>query len=194
MSRMAFRSSVESQRISRTRAAIVDAFVKLVLQRRYEAIRVADIVGAAGVGRATFYEHFGGKSDALLTAMQPILLALSTAASGRAARSYVKETVSHLWDRRSTARVILCSSVAPIIQRRLADMICLQIERADPGGVAPAIRATGIAAAQLAMIRSWLGGETCCTLDEMTDRMIDCSRLVVAPVLSDGEMRIHGAQ
>ncbi|MEO6582596.1 MAG: TetR/AcrR family transcriptional regulator [Sphingomicrobium sp.] len=169
----------ESQLVLQTRAAIVGAFVELVLERRYEAIRIADLVTAARVGRATFYEHFGGKSDVLLTAIKPVLLALSTAASGRAARLYVRDMVGHLWDRRSMARTILGSATTPIVQRRLADMIRLQIDRVNPTGIAPSIRATGIAAAQIAMLRSWLSGETSCTLDEVTDQMIECSKLVV---------------
>ncbi|TPG14696.1 TetR/AcrR family transcriptional regulator [Sphingomonas koreensis] len=167
----------DNQRILRTRAAILGAFVKLVLKRRYETIRIADLVKEAGVGKATFYEHFRGKSDVLIAAMEPILLALSTAASGRAARSYIQGMVSHLWERRSTARIILNSAAAPIIQRRLAEMVRLHIERADSASVAPSIRATGIAAAQVAMLRSWLAGEVSCTQNEITDRMIACSTL-----------------
>ncbi|WP_447764355.1 TetR/AcrR family transcriptional regulator [Sphingopyxis panaciterrae] len=164
-------------RALRTRKAILDAFTGLVNERRYETIRIADLVAAAGVGRATFYEHFRGKSDVLLSAMEPVLLALSTAASGRAARSYVKAMVSHLWDRRSLGRTILNSATGPIVQRRLAEMIGSHLERVSRAGVASSIRATGIAAAQIAMLRSWLTGEASGTVDEMTDRMIDCAML-----------------
>lgn len=168
-----------NQRVLRTRAAILASFLRLVLERRYDAIRIADLVAEAGVGKATFYEHFRSKSDVLIAAMEPVLLALSTAASGRAARSYVKAMVSHLWERRSTGRTILNSSTAPVIQRRLAEMVRLHIERTGKVGIAPSIRATGIAAAQIAMLRSWLTGEASCSADEITDRMIDCSRLIV---------------
>ncbi len=167
----------DSQSKLGTRAAILAAFVKLALERRYDTIRIADLVHEADVGRATFYEHFRGKSDVLISAMEPVLLALSTAASGRAARCYVKSMISHLWRRRSTGRIILSSPTARIIERRLAEMVLIQIGRADEANVALAIRAAGIAAAQLAMLRSWLVGEVSCTVDEVTDRMIDCSRL-----------------
>lgn len=179
VSNMQMLSPAEGQRALRTRSAILQAFVELVLERRYEAIRIPDLVAAAGVGRATFYEHFRGKNDVLLAAMEPVLLTLSTAASGRAARPYVKSMVGHLWERRSTGRTILNSAAAPVIQRHLAAMICPHVERADTGAAAPSIRSTGIAAAQIAMLRSWLTGEVSCSVDEMTDRMIDCSRLIV---------------
>lgn len=171
-------TSSTDQRAMRTRAAILDAFVALLLERRYDTIRIADLILAAGVGRATFYEHFRGKNDVLLSAMEPVLLALSTAASGRAARSYVKTMMSHLWERRSTIRTILNSASAVVIQRQLAGMIQRHVERGDPAVPAPSIRATGIAAAQIAMLRSWLAGEASCTADDITDRMMDCARLI----------------
>lgn len=169
----------ENQRVLRTRATILAAFARIVLERRYEAIRVADLVAEANVGKATFYEHFRGKSDVLIAAMQPVLLALSTAASGRAALSYIKDTVLHLWERRSTGQTIFGSASAPVIQCHFAGMVRLQIERADSTGIAAAIRATGIAAAQVAVLRSWLTGEASCTADEITDRLIACSELSV---------------
>ena len=101
MMQLAFHRDPRSRR---TQAAILEAFVRLLAERRYDAVTVADLVAAARVGKATFYEHYRGKHDVLLAAMEPILLALSTAASGRAARSYVKGVVAHLWDRRATAR------------------------------------------------------------------------------------------
>lgn len=154
----------------------MDAFVALVLEQRYDAIRVADLITHSGVGRSTFYEHFQGKDDVLLAAMQPILLALSTAASGRAAHSYVRSMVQHLWERRSLARPIMDSKAASILQRRLADAIVRhgggQADAAD----AP-LFATGIAAAQLAMLRCWLAGHVPATIDVMTDHLIACYRL-----------------
>ena len=161
---------------SNTETAIIDAFVALALERRYDAIRVADLIVHAGVGKSTFYEHFRGKDDVLLTAMQPILLALATAASGRAARSYVRSVIEHLWERRSVARPIMDSAAASILQRRLADAIARH-----GGGQANTmdvpLSAIGIAAGQLAMLRCWLSGHVPATIDAMTDQLIACSWL-----------------
>ncbi len=158
-----------------TDGAIRDAFRALALERRYGAIRVLDIIERAGVGRSTFYEHFRGKDDVLLSVMQPVLLALATAASGRAARSHVRSVVGHLWERRSFARPMLDSAAAPILQRRLADAIARHgCGQADADRLLPAI---GMAAAQLAMLRCWLAGHPAASIDAMTDRLIACSRL-----------------
>lgn len=171
----------ENRRASHARAAILNAFITLAFERRYDAIRVRDLIARASVGKSTFYEHFHGKDDVLLEAMQPVLLALATAASGRAARSYVREMVAHLWERRSVGRPILEAVAAPAIQRRLAEAIEPHVARVAPGDHAPLIAATGIAAAQLAMLRCWLAGRASATVDEITDRLIACSRLLDAP-------------
>lgn len=165
-----------TQRASGTAAAIIDAFIGLALERRYDAIRVADLIARAGVGKSTFYEHFRGKDAVLLAAIQPILLALATAASGRAARSYIRAVVEHLWEQRSVGRPIMDSIAAPIIQRRLADAIASHGVGSD-GMANAALIAVGVASAQLAMLRCWLGGRVAATIDEMTDQLIACARL-----------------
>jgi AcrR family transcriptional regulator len=53
------------RRISRTRRSIDAAFLALLQRRGYEAVGVSDIVREAGVGRATFYEHYTSKDDLL---------------------------------------------------------------------------------------------------------------------------------
>ena len=44
----------------RSRQAILDAFVGLLLEHDYTKITVADILERSGVGRATFYTQFKG--------------------------------------------------------------------------------------------------------------------------------------
>jgi AcrR family transcriptional regulator len=49
------------RRVARTKAAIEDAFVQLVLERGYERIAVEDITDRADLARATFYAHYPNK-------------------------------------------------------------------------------------------------------------------------------------
>ena len=74
------------QRTHRSRKSVVSAFAQLSADHRYDDIRVGDLVATAGIGRSTFYEHFRGKDDVLLEAMEPILLALASAVAGRPRR------------------------------------------------------------------------------------------------------------
>ena len=154
----------------RTRSAILRAFTALVFERRYEAIRIGDVVAAAGVGRATFYEHFGGKEAVLLAAMEPILLPLAGAATGRASRVQVRAMLEHVWQNRAMGRVVLGSAGAKL-ERRLAAMIDGRLP--DP---AP-MRAAAAAGAQLIMLRMWIAGEASCSADVLAQQMLDCATL-----------------
>src|SRR6266404_7607300 len=49
------------RRTERTRAALMSAFLELILSRGYEAVAIADIIRKANVGRSTFYLHYARK-------------------------------------------------------------------------------------------------------------------------------------
>jgi AcrR family transcriptional regulator len=49
------------RRVARTKAAIEDAFVALVLERGYDRVAVEDITDRADLARATFYAHYPNK-------------------------------------------------------------------------------------------------------------------------------------
>lgn len=53
------------RRQRKTRKAIYDAFTELLGEKNYNSITVQDIIGAADVGRTTFYAHFETKDDLL---------------------------------------------------------------------------------------------------------------------------------
>ncbi len=53
------------RRVLRTHAALQDALLDLILEKRYDEITVEEITDWANVGRTTFYLHYQDK-DALL--------------------------------------------------------------------------------------------------------------------------------
>lgn len=138
-------------RVCQTRDSILRAFVRLALDRRYDQIKTSELIVASGVGRSTFYEHFRGKEDVLLTAMEPLLVPMANAAAGRASKHQVRAMLEHLWEQRGLGRVILNSNAAMRIQRKLAKMIEVRLPQSDR--VLPELRAMSAAAGQLAMLR-----------------------------------------
>jgi AcrR family transcriptional regulator len=58
------------RRAARTRRALHQALMTLILRRGYEAITVQDIIDEADVGRSTFYAHYTGKEDLLRSGFQ----------------------------------------------------------------------------------------------------------------------------
>lgn len=59
---------VEDRRVRKTKAALQQAMVELVIEQGYEAISIDALAGRADVTRATFYAHYPSKA-ALLTAV-----------------------------------------------------------------------------------------------------------------------------
>lgn len=53
------------RRSSRTRRALHEALISLILRKGYDAITVQEIIDEADVGRATFYAHYRSKEDLL---------------------------------------------------------------------------------------------------------------------------------
>lgn len=60
--------AIEDRRVRRTKAALQQAMVELVVEHGYESISIDALAGRADVTRATFYAHYPNKA-ALLTAV-----------------------------------------------------------------------------------------------------------------------------
>jgi AcrR family transcriptional regulator len=58
------------RRVQRTRDVLHRALISLMIEKGYEAITVQDIIDQANVGRSTFYSHYVGKQDLLLSGLK----------------------------------------------------------------------------------------------------------------------------
>ena len=61
------------RRVARTKAAIEDAFVQLVLEHGYERVAVEDISDRADLARATFYAHYPNKEAVLFSVFNRLI-------------------------------------------------------------------------------------------------------------------------
>jgi AcrR family transcriptional regulator len=61
------------RRAERTRRALRKALVELILEKRYDAITVQNVIDRANVGRSTFYAHFRDKEDLFLSDWEGLL-------------------------------------------------------------------------------------------------------------------------
>ena len=64
----------------RTQQLLRDAFLALVLEQGFEAVRVSEIITRAEVNRATFYRHYRSKRDLLRSWTQEVGTLLNTGA------------------------------------------------------------------------------------------------------------------
>ncbi|MRL68445.1 TetR family transcriptional regulator [Brevundimonas sp. SPF441] len=156
-------------RRARTRQAIMDALTRLMSERRYSAIGTTNVIETAGVGRSTFYEHFQSKAAVLEAIVEPILTPLALAGSGLGNTARLKVLLDHLWERRALTRRLFEPPLRARLQRRLAASIEARI--ASGAAHPPSLVAIGAAAAQFAMIHTWLSGDVSCRSEALADAL-----------------------
>lgn len=146
-----------ASRAGRTRSAIIDAFNRLVLERRQRPIRAADVAAEAGVGRSTFYDHFSGAEQVRLEALAHPFAILADAAAGRGNPASLTRLLDHFWEYRARARDHFSGRAGEQARRLLAELI----ERRLEGELTlPArLAARQLADAAMAPVRAWLLGE-----------------------------------
>jgi AcrR family transcriptional regulator len=145
----------------RTRRALLEAFRSLVTARRYEAIRVGDVIHSADVGRSTFYEHFRDKDDLLLQSMSAILDVLAGAALGRS-DDRLAMVLAHFADNAPLARGLINGPSCALVVRELAQRIQVglgpQLLEQTSTGLTASLISTQVAEAILGQVRAWLNG------------------------------------
>lgn len=156
------------RRVLRTRVALGNALVDLMIAGNFDDIRVQQVLDRAKVGRATFYSHFRNKNDLLLSDAErfcEMLLSrfLASAGSGRRVAP-VAELFSHVADfhafQRALDRSGLREPVADLIAGYLARTIEQRILELRPeasnASLPTAVMSRMFAAALLEMMRWWL--------------------------------------
>lgn len=156
------------RRRRRTRQALLSAFGELATERRFDEIRVADIIDRAEVARSTFYEHYRNKSELLAEATSGLFGVMADAVwkTDRGALEYI---LAHFWENRRLAAALLTGAPARSLNRMLSEAIEERMGRhlAVKPASARRLIAVQIAGGQLALLRSWLNGETVCTVGDL---------------------------
>ena len=168
----------EDRRVRRTRAALTDAFLQLVVERPFDEIAVGDIIERAGVGRSTFYQHVANKEDLLRQSLFPAFETLAETLSDRRDPERLVFWVETFWANRGAGRVLLTGHTRGFMVRTLADQLAPRLP--DPRTlVIPApLAAAQIAEAQLGLIHAWITGRSACAPAAMAAAMASTSRAI----------------
>ncbi len=62
----------KDRRVKRTRRALQNALIHLILEKGYEAVTIEEITNQADLGRTTFYLHFRDKEDLFIQTIDTI--------------------------------------------------------------------------------------------------------------------------
>ena len=120
------------RRSRRTRQALHQALIRLIVERGYDEITVADIAEAADTGRSTFYAHFTDKVDLLRSAggyLRMVLIKEHEAAAGEGLPEdrllgFSRFMTAHLYEQRQIFHALMRGQGGPIFLEMVRDVLC----------------------------------------------------------------------
>lgn len=123
------------RRVQRTRRALREALVALILERGWEGFSVQDVCDRADIGRSTFYTHFADKEELVAGAFDDLrrsLRAQLAAAGGGPARplAFSRGLVEHAHEQRRLFLAIVGKKSGHLVQRRFRELV-LDLMRED---------------------------------------------------------------
>jgi AcrR family transcriptional regulator len=183
------------RRSLRTRRLLTNALIELMLEKRFDAISVQDILDRADIGRSTFYGHFSSKEALLYSSLGEMLqtLELHMAQDGGAKKDGVRPALLpslglflHVKQHQRLYRALFSSNgLEPItsnLQQQLAQIVEHNLSALLPelsAGRQPTvplpILADFVAGAFLTLLRKWIEGNDIYTpeqIDAMFQRMV----------------------
>jgi len=181
------------RRVEKTKRALFEALVELMVEKGYEAISVADVAERANVGRSTFYAHYADKEDLLQESLQGLRHHLTSATPPRQkahapvhpALAFSLPMLLHVQE----VRALFCALAgkqqgAPVhtqLHLMLADLVREALEVEGVITVQPTVLvAEAIVGAFLSIATWWMNGH-----DELTAEEVDGAfRALFTPALS----------
>jgi AcrR family transcriptional regulator len=134
--------STADRRVQRTRRALRDALVALILERGWDGFGVQELCERADVGRSTFYTHFADKEELVAGNFDDLRKALRAelAASGDASApplAFARGLIQHGHDQRRLFLAIVGKRSGQLVQRKFRDLV-LELVREDLGSLVAA--------------------------------------------------------
>jgi AcrR family transcriptional regulator len=172
------------RRTGRTRAALMSAFVELVLRDGYEATAVGDIIRRANIGRSTFYLHYSSKEALLTESLERPCSGLAACAGGAATPQMLIPLLEHFREQRNLNRVFFEHPVRRLWVRRLAALIERKVTPAFRTGRGRArmprsLLALVIAEMQIALIVHWLTGAVAVKSEVIAEALVFNTRAML---------------
>jgi len=118
------------RRVRRTQNLLHRALILLVLEKNYDSITIQEILDRADIGRSTFYAHFKGKDELLISGIHELRNTLDSAIQSERSRSKPHEAVigfsltmfQHASEYREVYHALLNTQGWPVFRQRLEEM------------------------------------------------------------------------
>ncbi len=129
----------DDRRVRRTRSALRDALVALIIERGWDGFSVQDLCERADVGRSTFYMHFADKEEVLAAAFADLGREVrAQLARPGAARplGYSRALLDHAQEHLRVFRAMVGRRSSHLVQGKMRDLV-LQLVREDMAELLP---------------------------------------------------------
>ena len=125
------------RRVQRTRYALRDALISLLVEQSWDDINVQNLCERANVGRSTFYMHFQNKDQLLVSGLNDLSAGLrmrAAAADGKksGAFPFVRGLIEHVHEQRALFRAIIGRRSGHVVQKRFREMVNKLVEEEIP--------------------------------------------------------------
>lgn len=172
------------RRVRRTRQQLREALLSLMRERGYEVLTVQDILDRADVGRSTFYAHFDGKDDLLVSGLEELRSALEerqqqarrNAPAGEEAFAFSRELFAHAEEHRDLFRGMVGKHSGAVVQgyvrRMLVDLVREDVRAMARRGAARELPveagAQFLGGGLFGLLMWWVGGTGRPSVDQVT--------------------------
>ena len=171
------------RRSQRTREALGDAFVELLMEKGYDALSIKDIIERANVGRSTFYSHYANKDELFVGQLDRLMELLSQ----HVPQAHAEENpffpslglFQHIKQQQKLYRILTWGSGVEVLTRHLQKSMTEKIEqRLLQAGqnyeIPTPIIANFLAGSFLSLVKWWLDNKLAYSpeqIDEMFQRL-----------------------
>ncbi|WP_077592178.1 TetR/AcrR family transcriptional regulator [Polaromonas sp. A23] len=187
-SRLPASVEVLDRRIQRTRDALREALMQLMVECGWDAIDVQTLCDRANIGRSTFYQHYPNKEELLKASFAGLRSALLAQAQASPAQSeqlaFVSGLVDHVHEAQDVFRALLGRRSGHYVQDRFRELLIELVQAGAPAGKSrswqSAARAHYLGGALFEMLAWWLGKNQPQKPAEIKDLFHQWSRPVLA--------------
>ena len=130
------------RRVQRTRRALREALVALMVERGWDEIGVQDICGQANVGRSTFYMHFSSKEELLISSFDNLRQELrarnaTVTERGEGPLPFAHGMIEHAYANQRLFRAAIGKRSGYVVQRHFRELVAGLVQE-DLSALAPA--------------------------------------------------------
>lgn len=181
------------RRTQRTRRALRDALLSLLMEKSWDELSVQDICKRADIGRSTFYLHFPSKEELLSGSLDDLRGALtaSTVAGAKAQAAqplaFLHGLLDHLYEQRRLCRLIFGRRSAHTVQVRFREMVA-KLVADNLAAFAPAswrrdAAVRYLAGALVEMLAWWIDGRPMRSVDEIEQLYMRFARPAIGELI-----------